>query len=130
MHSELFPHTSIASVVLIINDAFLFFNFFFKKDLCCVLQTLEDIINFCLKKTEELGLNSITFPAIGTGGFGFPKTIVSKLMFDVVFKFSSSHARKSLQEVHFLLSPKDLDNIQVVLLGAKPSVLHTVLVTP
>nr|XP_009942545.1 PREDICTED: poly [ADP-ribose] polymerase 14-like [Opisthocomus hoazin] len=76
------------------------------------LKTLEDIINFCLKKTEELGLNSITFPAIGTGGFGFPKTIVSKLMFDVVFKFSSSHARKSLQEVHFLLSPKDLDNIQ------------------
>ncbi|XP_052648065.1 protein mono-ADP-ribosyltransferase PARP14-like isoform X2 [Harpia harpyja] len=76
------------------------------------LKTLEDIINFCLKKTEEFGLKSITFPAIGTGGFGFPKTVVSKLMFDVVFKFSSSHARKTLQEVHFLLNPKDTDNIQ------------------
>ncbi|RMC18750.1 hypothetical protein DUI87_04646 [Hirundo rustica rustica] len=50
-------------------------------------KVLENVINFCLKKTEELGLKSITFPAIGTGGFGFPKTIVSKLMFDVVFRF-------------------------------------------
>ncbi|NXQ82102.1 PAR15 polymerase, partial [Nyctibius grandis] len=80
------------------------------------LKTLEDVINSCLKKTEELGLRSITFPAIGTGGFGFPKTVVSKLMFDVVFKFSSSHTRKTLQEVHFILNPKDMDNIQVVLL--------------
>ncbi|XP_010074343.1 PREDICTED: poly [ADP-ribose] polymerase 14-like [Pterocles gutturalis] len=76
------------------------------------LKHLEDIINFCLKKTEALGLNSITLPAIGTGGFGFPKTVVSKLMFDVAFKFSSSHTRKTLQEVHFLLKPKDTDNIQ------------------
>uniref|UniRef100_A0A8C4TQ41 Poly [ADP-ribose] polymerase n=1 Tax=Falco tinnunculus TaxID=100819 RepID=A0A8C4TQ41_FALTI len=76
------------------------------------LKTLECIINSCLKKTEELGLKSITFPAIGTGGFGFPKTVVSKLMFDVVFKFSSSHARKTLQEVHFLLHPRDTDNVQ------------------
>lgn len=64
-------------------------------------------------KTEELGLSSITFPAIGTGGFRFPKTVVSKLMFDEVFKFSSSHSLKTLQEVHFLLHPDDMYNIQV-----------------
>ncbi|NXW32657.1 PAR15 polymerase, partial [Phaetusa simplex] len=83
------------------------------------LKILEGIIYSCLKKTEELGLNSIAFPAIGTGGFGYPKTLVSELMFDMVFEFSSSHARKTLQEVHFLLSPKDPDNIQVVLLRTK-----------
>ncbi|NXG68991.1 PAR15 polymerase, partial [Baryphthengus martii] len=88
------------------------------------LKTLEDIMNYCLKKTEELGLKSITVPAIGTGGFGFPKVIVSKLMFDVVYKFSSSHTLKTLQEVHFLLNPKDIDNIQVVLLRTKPSVTY------
>ncbi|XP_061226007.1 protein mono-ADP-ribosyltransferase PARP14-like isoform X2 [Neopsephotus bourkii] len=76
------------------------------------VETLEDIITSCLKKTEELGMKSITFPAIGTGGFRFPKSIVSKLMFDVVFKFSSSHSQRSLQEVHFVLNPKDVDNIQ------------------
>uniref|UniRef100_A0A8C3JQP6 Poly [ADP-ribose] polymerase n=1 Tax=Calidris pygmaea TaxID=425635 RepID=A0A8C3JQP6_9CHAR len=83
------------------------------------LKILEGIINSCLKKTEELGLNSIAFPAIGTGGFGFPKTLVSELMFDMVFKFSSNHTRKTLKEVHFILSPRDLDNIQVILLGNK-----------
>ncbi|XP_021254186.1 poly [ADP-ribose] polymerase 14 isoform X3 [Numida meleagris] len=76
------------------------------------LKTLANIVNFCLMKTEEFGLNSITFPAIGTGGFRFPKTIVSRLMFNEVFKFSSSHTRKALQEVHFLLHPNDTDNIQ------------------
>ncbi|XP_068805229.1 protein mono-ADP-ribosyltransferase PARP14 isoform X2 [Struthio camelus] len=76
------------------------------------LKTLEDIVNCCLQKTEALALNSITFPAIGTGGFGFPKSTVAKLMFDVVFKFSSSHAPKTLREVHFLLHPNDTDNIQ------------------
>lgn len=83
-----------------------------------------------MRKTEELGLNSVAFPAIGTGGFGFPKTIVSKLMFNEVFKFSSSHTLKTLQEVHFVLHPDDTDNVQVGLLRAKPSVLHTVLVQP
>ncbi|XP_067995153.1 protein mono-ADP-ribosyltransferase PARP14-like isoform X2 [Melanerpes formicivorus] len=76
-------------------------------------KTLEDIIMTCLKETENRGLKTIAFPAIGTGGFGFPKAVVSKLMFDAVFKFSSSRTLKTLQEVHFLLDPKDVDNIQV-----------------
>ncbi|KAM6307502.1 protein mono-ADP-ribosyltransferase PARP14 [Aegotheles albertisi] len=76
------------------------------------LKTLENVISFCLRKTEELQLKSIAFPAIGTGGFGFPKDVVSKLMFDVVFKFSRSHSRETLQEVHFFLLPKDADNVQ------------------
>lgn len=83
-----------------------------------------------MKRTEELGLKSITFPTIGTGGFGFPKRVVSKLMFDLVFKFSSTHPQKTLQEVHFLLNPKDVENIQVVLLRTKLSVLYTVLIMP
>ncbi|XP_031446539.1 protein mono-ADP-ribosyltransferase PARP14-like isoform X3 [Phasianus colchicus] len=76
------------------------------------LKALENIVNLCLMKTEEFGLNSITFPAIGTGGLRFPNTVVSKLIFDEVFKFSSSHSRKTLQEVHFLLHPDDTHNIQ------------------
>ncbi|XP_035752221.1 protein mono-ADP-ribosyltransferase PARP14 isoform X3 [Egretta garzetta] len=88
-------------------------------------KILEDIIDSCLKKTEELGLKSISFPAIATGGFGFPKTIVSKLMFDVVFKFSSSHTRKTLREVHFFLNPKDIDNIQAFTIELKHRVAES-----
>ncbi|XP_074857625.1 protein mono-ADP-ribosyltransferase PARP14-like isoform X2 [Carettochelys insculpta] len=76
------------------------------------MTTLRDVVKECLQKTEALSLHSITFPAIGTGGFGFPKPTVARLMFDEVFKFSSNHNLKSLQEVHFLLHPKDTDNIQ------------------
>ncbi|XP_024071616.2 protein mono-ADP-ribosyltransferase PARP14 [Terrapene carolina triunguis] len=76
------------------------------------MTNLEDIVKECLKKTEELSLHSITFPAIGTGGFGFPKPVVAKVMFDEVFKFSSNHNLTSLQEVHLLLHPRDTDNIQ------------------
>ncbi|KYO18144.1 poly [ADP-ribose] polymerase 14 isoform A [Alligator mississippiensis] len=75
-------------------------------------KTLGDIIEKCLQIVEEQSLKSITFPAIGTGNLGFPKTTVAKLMFEQVFQFSSKMNLKSLQEVHFLIHPKDTDNFQ------------------
>uniref|UniRef100_A0A8D0LB93 Poly [ADP-ribose] polymerase n=1 Tax=Sphenodon punctatus TaxID=8508 RepID=A0A8D0LB93_SPHPU len=76
------------------------------------VKILEGIIRECLEKTEELSLSSVTLPAIGTGGFGFPKHVVAKLMFEEVLRYSSQKNLKSLQEVHFLLHPKDTHNIQ------------------
>ncbi|XP_015284490.1 PREDICTED: poly [ADP-ribose] polymerase 14 [Gekko japonicus] len=76
------------------------------------IQVLRDIVKECLEKTEALSLNSISFPALGTGGFGFPKSEVAKLMFEEVLQFSSRKNLKSLQEVHFLLHPSDEKNIK------------------
>ncbi|XP_059676359.1 protein mono-ADP-ribosyltransferase PARP14 [Gavia stellata] len=76
------------------------------------LKVLGNIITKCLQIAEELSLKSITFPAIGTGNLGFPRSVVAKLLFDKVFEFSSKNGVNSLQEVHFLLHPKDTDNIQ------------------
>uniref|UniRef100_A0A8B9GKG8 Poly [ADP-ribose] polymerase n=1 Tax=Amazona collaria TaxID=241587 RepID=A0A8B9GKG8_9PSIT len=75
-------------------------------------KVLGDIITKCLKIAEELSLKSITFPAIGTGNLGFPRSVVAKLLFDKVFEFSSKSGVNSLEEVHFLLHPKDIANIQ------------------
>ncbi|NXI65090.1 PAR14 polymerase, partial [Anseranas semipalmata] len=75
-------------------------------------KILGNIITECLQIAEELSLKSITFPAIGTGNLGFPRSLVAKLLFDKVFEFSSKKRVKSLEEVHFLLHPKDADNIQ------------------
>ncbi|XP_006137712.2 protein mono-ADP-ribosyltransferase PARP14 [Pelodiscus sinensis] len=75
-------------------------------------KLLRDIIMECLQIADKLSLNTITFPAIGTGNLGFPKPFVAKLMFDQVFKFSSSKNVKSLQEVHFVLHPNDTENIK------------------
>ncbi|NXC14958.1 PAR14 polymerase, partial [Corythaeola cristata] len=77
------------------------------------LKVLGDIITKCLEIAEELSLKSITFPAIGTGNLGFPRSVVAKLLFDKVFEFSSKTEINSLEEVHFLLHPKDTDNIRV-----------------
>ncbi|NXJ64588.1 PAR14 polymerase, partial [Rostratula benghalensis] len=75
-------------------------------------QVLGSIITNCLQIAEELSLKSITFPAIGTGNLGFPRPVVAKLLFDKVLEFSSKNKVCSLEEVHFLLHPKDTANIQ------------------
>ncbi|NXT01456.1 PAR14 polymerase, partial [Jacana jacana] len=75
-------------------------------------RVLGRIIKKCLQIAEDLSLKSITFPAIGTGNLGFPRSVVAKLLFDKVLEFSSKNKAHSLEEVHFLLHPKDTANIQ------------------
>ncbi|XP_029400588.1 protein mono-ADP-ribosyltransferase PARP14 isoform X2 [Mus pahari] len=76
------------------------------------LKIMKNIIRDCLKTTEDLSLQSIAFPAIGTGNLGFPKPEFAKLIISEVFKFSSRNQLKTLQEVQFLLHPTDHENIQ------------------
>ncbi|XP_059543639.1 protein mono-ADP-ribosyltransferase PARP14-like isoform X2 [Myotis daubentonii] len=75
-------------------------------------KIMQDIIRKCLEMTENLSLNSIAFPAIGTGNLGFPKTVFAELIISEVFKFSSNSQPTALQEVCFLLHPSDHGNIQ------------------
>ncbi|NWR62452.1 PAR14 polymerase, partial [Bucorvus abyssinicus] len=77
------------------------------------VKVLGDVITKCLTVAENLTLKSITFPAIGTGNLGFPRSVVAKLLFDKVFEYSSKNGLCSLKEVYFLLHPKDTANIQV-----------------
>ncbi|XP_070262437.1 protein mono-ADP-ribosyltransferase PARP14-like isoform X2 [Myotis yumanensis] len=75
-------------------------------------KIMQDIIRKCLEMTENLSLNSIAFPAIGTGNLGFPKTVFAELIISEVFKFSSNSQPTALQEVCFVLHPSDHGNIQ------------------
>ncbi|XP_008050991.1 poly [ADP-ribose] polymerase 14 [Carlito syrichta] len=75
-------------------------------------KIMANIIRDCLEITERLSLESIAFPAIGTGNLGFPKTVFAELIISEVLKFSSKHQLRTLQEVHFLLHPADHGNIQ------------------
>ncbi|KAE8581718.1 hypothetical protein XENTR_v10024917 [Xenopus tropicalis] len=74
-------------------------------------KTLREIIQTCLSTTEKRQLNSITFPAIGTGALGFPKNLVATLMFEEVEKFSGSKNVQHLQEVNVVLHPSDADTM-------------------
>ncbi|XP_034966643.2 protein mono-ADP-ribosyltransferase PARP14 [Zootoca vivipara] len=75
-------------------------------------KILGDIVEECLETTEQLALNSIAIPAIGTGNLQFPKQFVAKAMFDEVFKFSQKVNPRSLKEVHFVLHPSDTGTIK------------------
>ncbi|XP_026521210.1 poly [ADP-ribose] polymerase 14-like [Notechis scutatus] len=90
-------------------------------------KDLGNIIEECLKVTEQLSLSSITFPAIGTGNLGYPKQYVAKLFFDEVFKFSQAENPKSLKEVHFVLHSSDAATIQAFMdeLNSRLSVSQT-----
>ncbi|KAM7321971.1 hypothetical protein ACRRTK_018812 [Alexandromys fortis] len=76
------------------------------------LKIMTNIIRDCLGTAEALSLQSIGFPAIGTGNLGFPKPKFAKLIISEVLKFSSKNHLRTLQEVQFLLHPKDVENIQ------------------
>ncbi|XP_077327224.1 protein mono-ADP-ribosyltransferase PARP14-like [Lithobates pipiens] len=75
-------------------------------------KILGGIIKNCLTMTEQNQRKSISLPAIGTGGLGFPKALVASVMFDEIFQFSSSKTRQNLQEVHLVLHPSDGDTIK------------------
>lgn len=83
------------------------------KNVLCPFQIMENIIRECLEITESLSLNSIAFPAIGTGNLGFPKDVFAELITSEVFTFSRKTQPRTLQEVCFLLHPSDRENIQV-----------------
>ena len=82
------------------------------------LQTSENYIRDAtlnsLKIAEELKLNSITFPALGTGVGGFPVDRCADAMISTVAGFFRDN--KSLKEVHFvLLKKEDYDVFTLVL---------------
>ncbi|XP_073408011.1 protein mono-ADP-ribosyltransferase PARP14-like isoform X2 [Dendrobates tinctorius] len=69
-------------------------------------------IRSCLDTAEQRRLRSITFPAIGTGILGFPKSSVATFLFDEVLTFSSASKTLSLQQVTFMLHPNDQETIK------------------
>ncbi|XP_041529290.1 protein mono-ADP-ribosyltransferase PARP14-like isoform X2 [Microtus oregoni] len=82
------------------------------NDTAWSLKIMKNIIRDCLGTAEARSLQSIGFPAIGTGNLGFPKPEFAKLIISEVLKFSSKNHPKTLREVQFLVHPKDVENIQ------------------
>ena len=82
------------------------------------LQTKENYVRDAtlnsLKRAEELKLNSIAFPALGTGVGGFPVDKCADLMIRTTAGFFRDN--KYLKEVYFALFHKsDLDVFSLVL---------------
>lgn len=76
-------------------------------------KILSGIFKNCLGKAEDSDLTSISFPAIGTGNLGFPKSLVASLMLDEILAFSSKKQPKHLKKVVIILYAQDVQTIQV-----------------
>ncbi|XP_018417200.1 PREDICTED: poly [ADP-ribose] polymerase 14-like [Nanorana parkeri] len=74
-------------------------------------KIFREVVRSCLCESEKRKMRSITFPAIGTGVLGFPKSSVATFMFEEILKFSSKSNPQHLREVCFILHPSDKETI-------------------
>lgn len=63
-------------------------------------EELRDSVLNSLKKATELKLESIAFPAISSGIFGFPKPLCAKIMFAIVLDYVKNN-ETTLKEIRF-----------------------------
>ncbi|MCC7507823.1 MAG: macro domain-containing protein [Planctomycetes bacterium] len=62
---------------------------------------LSAAITAALNLAEQHKLPSISFPAISSGVFGFPKELCAKTFFDTIENWLDEHAMRNLQTVRF-----------------------------
>jgi O-acetyl-ADP-ribose deacetylase (regulator of RNase III) len=64
---------------------------------------LAAAIGGSLRRAEELELESIAFPAISTGIFGFPKERASKVMYQAIRDYFDTHPESKIKDVRLVL---------------------------
>ncbi|XP_043929617.1 protein mono-ADP-ribosyltransferase PARP9-like [Protopterus annectens] len=74
-------------------------------------KVLRDVIKTCLEYAKDDKISSISFPAIGTGNLGFPKSEVAKVMIEEVISFAKL-SRNFKLEVYFVLFPGDSSTVK------------------
>lgn len=72
-----------------------------------VEQILTDFVTLCLERGDELHINSMAIPALGTGFLNFPAKNVVRRLVQCVKDFEMSHKSTSLTEIRFVIFPKD-----------------------
>ena len=65
----------------------------------------------CLETAHKAGMTSLSLPAMGTGGLGYPRDKTAAAMFVEVKKFSQNNPRTSLRDIRF--SVFDQPTVQV-----------------
>ncbi len=72
---------------------------------------LESAIKGSLQRAEQLGLHSISFPAISTGIFGFPIALAAEIMLTSVISYLAQNESLSVNLVRIVLYDRETMNI-------------------
>ncbi len=76
-----------------------------------------------LKLADELNLASISFPAISTGIFGFPKERAAQIIFETIDKYFDDQPESGLAQVRLALFDQTTVDVFLRILDAGDSVL-------
>jgi len=66
-------------------------------------QKLRSAVENSLARAHELGIHSVSLPAISSGIFGFPKDRCAEILLDTAVAFLAHHPDTALREVRFCL---------------------------
>jgi len=71
-------------------------------------KKLSAAVTGSLRLADQLGLNSIAFPAISTGIFGFPKERAAKVILLAMRNYFKEHIGSGLRQVRMTLFDQDM----------------------
>lgn len=71
------------------------------------------MVRKCLEKADEMRMESIAFPALGTGNLGYNRRDVADALFEEVKKYESEVKIGSLNRVCCVIYEGDIDAIKV-----------------
>ncbi|XP_070551876.1 protein mono-ADP-ribosyltransferase PARP14-like [Ptychodera flava] len=74
-------------------------------------KVVRHIMRESFKVACKTSLKSITFPAIGTGGHGYPRERVADVMLEEALNFSKRYSHSSLTDIHIIVYDKDYPTI-------------------
>ncbi|XP_052596410.1 protein mono-ADP-ribosyltransferase PARP9 [Peromyscus californicus insignis] len=75
-------------------------------------QLLKDAVKNCLEKCLRPDINSISFPALGTGVINMEKSTAARIILDEIVAFAKEHMKKTLT-VNIVIFPKDVETYKV-----------------
>ncbi|XP_077985210.1 protein mono-ADP-ribosyltransferase PARP14-like [Glandiceps talaboti] len=75
-------------------------------------ETLNKILEDSMSKADRAGMTSIAFPAIGTGGLGFPGEEVANAMIQQAEAFSKKHPRSTLNDIRLVVYEQDRKTVK------------------
>ena len=79
-----------------------------------MFKPITNIISICLNELKIQGCSTISFPSIGTRGFGYPPDLVAELSLKSAILFLATNKDNKFL-INFVMYEKDDDIIQVIL---------------